>query len=69
MAKFNGPREPYRPPAPALSAAAPAPGEAPREEPPDAPPPEPWRESSFDLRQGLEVTEHHEAPPDGPTTG
>ena len=65
MAKFTGPREPYRPAAPiSRSFAAP---------PPSATPvsltvTETWTESSFDLRQGFEVIEHVDLPPVGPAT-
>jgi hypothetical protein len=60
MAKFNGPREPFRPPEPASRA-----GNAgrPLQALAALPSPDVWTESSFDLRQGLDVFEHAEMPP------
>ena len=60
MAKFYGPREPFRPAEPARTVQGsvrstwiPAALNV----------PEPWTESSFDLRQGLDVIEHMDVPP------
>jgi len=59
MAKFTGPREPFRPlgPAPTRS------GTARKRSPAALHVPEPWTESSFDLRQGLDVIEQVDAAP------
>ena len=61
MAKFTGPREPFRPPEPAPA----SPGNVQKPRNPTAAHhvPEPWTESSFDLRQGLDVIEQVDAPP------
>jgi hypothetical protein len=60
MAKFNGPREPFRPPEPAPT----SPGAVQKPRNPTAVHvPEAWTESSFDLRQGLDVIEHVDVAP------
>jgi hypothetical protein len=66
MARFKAPREPFRPPEPTRPSQE---AGRPLRAPAALLAPEVWAESSFDLRQGLDVYEHADMPPaDDPPT-